>query len=480
MTTNEQVKDVFFEFEEDHTSRDLTIRGFPIYDLLRFQIEIEFRRAQQKSLASPASYHKSLMLTLKKKLYKIWARRSMRQQHPSLDHVNQMRPAPILFVSTSALVFPDGVSIELFNELEYYHSRGMPINFVQPTYMQQRRPARSHLYDTFLPLQITQGHLDRREENTLYIFLKSISTYFNVDFTSNKKCWSNLLASHFERARLLEDYIRKSNAKAVMARSVFTEVWLSIACQHTGIDLIEVQHGVLGTDNIYFQSANKEQRSIFPDYILTLGEYWQQVIIGQNSHFDETNTSVIGSREFDAADHDDIIRQRRVLVTTQLDYGDNHNIKDFVTEFVQDKASELHATGIRLAIRPHPSEQASSYDTLLQQFPEIIEIEDAAKTSLYKSILRSACVFASTSTCLYEALALGRQAISMERFRGLVEAKDLIFINTTTDLFDTINNILSKPSPEKKPYVQSFRAETLDRVLAWVTSTANSTENIAA
>lgn len=464
MISDKEIKDIFFNLEKDKSIFNYQINGVSIYFILRFNLEMHLR-----SLSLSKNKKQSFFSRVLSK-----AKQLSKKVNPTIiesnffDSDSAISPSPYLFVGTCAWKNEEGANVDLYDIIKYYHSQGKIINFVQPKYAVNSLPIKSIYYSSFLPLNNNpKTSLPKKDVLILIAFLKKLNSELDIDFISKLEAYTINISTVLHKANELENYIIKSGAKYIFVRSLYTEPWVAIACFKTGAKLIEVQHGVVSPDNIYYQSVHpktdlKDGSLLMPDYILTLGSEWRDILIRQQSFYDNTNVFNLGTLDYDLETN--IIDTNNIkLVFFLQGRGFNQllSITDFIAEFIEAYKNEIKSKNIELIIRPHPNDLAET--EVLKNHQGYFSIEDTNKIEAVDSIKKNNFIISATSMCLYEALAYGKTAISFSQFVGMVTNKEHIkFITSKDDLFKLIEEYRKYPT-KTIPYLNSFNSKVLEK-----------------
>lgn len=180
-----------------------------------------------------------------------------------------------------------------------------------------------------------------------------------------------------------------------------------IAARSLGIKTIDVQHGMILNHIAY--SASDEIASYnnyykyLPDELWTFGEYWsnqvswryKKVVVGNPYLLDFQDKYIKTPIEMD------------YLIISQA----NETMEMVIGDYV-DKLATAYPN-CKICLRLHPVETIEVYKWLLERHSNIA-YSTFDKVVLYKDIARSRLVIGINSTCLFEAVALGKTPIVID------------------------------------------------------------------
>lgn len=459
MIENNEIQRVFFELEKDPQLFKYKIRGFSLYFILRFPLEMTYRNAvairrDNKNI----SITKGIILRLKNKL-----------MHFFLNHncniiIPETTPSPFLFISTSDWTINEGESIELNDIIKYYKSKGEVINFVQPNI--SNKVKKQDYIDSFHSLCVKcKTTLTSSEKFIIFRFIQFLTSKSENFHVENRIIFENYISYVFSMAAQLSKIIINTKAKHVFARSIYSEPWVLLACNKCKVNCIEVQHGVVLPNNIYYRkysnmNAVDKPDLIFPNYILTLGERWNSTFTYQNELYSNANVMTIGQKALPQKKKKEQ-NVFRVLICLQSGI---FNIDTLIVPFVEKFLNDLIQHSISLVIRPHPNSIESSINLYEKHLGNNLEIENPSIVPFYESLALTDAIVSHSSMCLYEALATNIPAISVLDARGLVLDDNISFVGNPLDLFNEILNIKKKEQVNVMiPYLSPFNEKVLEQ-----------------
>jgi hypothetical protein len=219
--------------------------------------------------------------------------------------------------------------------------------------------------------------------------------------------------------RLLNFYWRKKVASYVLRRVRPQYMLLSspsgffdiiAAAREQGIRVIEYQHGIIHVEHPDYKwpayARPYAARMPIPDEVWLYGDYWRDILLEKTS-FWNGKLRVVGSLRMDsyralAATRDE---STCALILTTQGY-DVEQVAAFVQEFVRLASDQLP---LRLYIKLHPifEQNRTKYEQAFRAYPHVEVIPGGAEPSRFALLARSHFHLSITSTCHFEALALG-------------------------------------------------------------------------
>lgn len=434
MISDSRIRSVFFRIESDPSVFDYRIDGISIYFILRFPLEMQLRNFHS---AMPPRKQGNILNRLRSAAGKL-IRSSKGNGNSKKVPVNDpLLPSSFLFVSTSDWTIAPGESMELTDIIKYYRNAGEPINFVQPDYSGNIQKQAYH--DSFSSIDVNKIYPLRFDEKQLVdSCIDHVQKGLGIDLDDERDALKRHVSKVLGMSYQLREIICKVQPKYVFARSVYTEPWIPIACSLAGTDCVEVQHGVMTPDNIYYQSPHLSNigkgRLLFPDHIFTLGEQWRQILIAQQNHYHHNNVHSLGFKHPAAGQRQ---RKGRLRMLVCLQPG-VFSMDDFLKQFIEEYGSGLLEAGIQVIIRPHPNNITGTTEIYRRYLNTAIMISNSREVNFYEELNCSDIVFSASSMCLYEAISMGIPAVSLEKFRPVTISSHLKYVKSCAEMFEFI------------------------------------------
>ncbi len=468
MLSDKAVKDIFFELEKDDQILSYNIRELPLYFILRFHLEMDYRYYFENPYYSRKNIIQSLKIKIRKLGDQILSIPKYRRRNGIInsDGLSNIKPGNILFVASSPLTRNAGELVDLYDIIQYYHSKGEVINFVFPGGDSEVNKQSYHTgFYSFSNNEVVK--INNEEKKIIKECISRVSFILKVDLRPLVNSYIKYIGRTISLCDRLQKIIISSKAKYVMARSIYTEQWISLACRKTNAKCIEVQHGVVAEDNIYYQTANllnvKERKLLFPEFILTLGDEWTKLLIHQKSGYDSNNTFTLGVKEELKKKVHSNGETFNVLICLQhgiySDFEENV-LNNFFNSYKKNLANEK----INIFIRPHP--RLTSFVKFDHIIDSNVKIQYPSEIKFSESLKSCDVLIGIISMSLYEAIARGIPTAAFEIFSGLTMRNGLKHLNDVEDVWTFILQVKSGYyKQEQIPYLSPFNTAILDKFI---------------
>ena len=256
----------------------------------------------------------------------------------------------------------------------------------------------------------------------------------------------------------------KRKPKKIFVVVAYQNFPIVAAAKDLGIEVIELQHGVIGKYHLGYSfpetSRLNGEINYFPDKILTFSDYW---IKEEFSPISLDNAIPIGFPYFDyqSRNFQNLKKnEKQILFISQGVIG------KFLSEIGYQVACELENYDIIYKL--HPGE----YETWVNNYPELVKasqlsnvtVIDDNDTPLYKLLAESTYQIGAFSTAIYEGLKFNCKTFLLNS-QGIEHVLDLVdegyaFKFETAD--DLINNL---ESFEPRSYSIDFFFKEYDKGL---------------
>jgi hypothetical protein len=505
MYSDKQIKDIFFELEENQQLFQFQFRGFSMYFISRFYLEITVRNEAVPLLSvekkvnltpqkAPSIYqnllnwaygHKENLVAklliavdwrvarwqeLREK-NKVRNIQLQQQQHinQTFDTTENILKSPFLFVSTSGLMDKQQISKEMPDIMSYFHKKKYPIVLLQCSAGSTAK--RTNFYDQYFLLADSNDKIEaltNNETEQIKLFVDFLRQKLNVKLNNFEATVASLLYHQYIKAKNLLYYIEKTQCKYVFTRSLYSDPWVIMACAIAGVKCVEVQHGPLYPDLIYYQSSLPihllgKNTLLIPDYILTIGQVWKELIIQMNYFYTENNVFNVGDHEYSALQAPKVTQKQASLTILLAGQAGIFNIVPEIAAFIEKYSQLLEEYHIKLIIRPHPLHRDSTIDNLYTTYSHIVTLQDTKQINIYEALPDVDVVVSASSTCLYQAVALGKFGITFRRFEGQVYPSDLLLVENIDDFWEVLLKIRKKElTTTPKPYISPSNLQVLD------------------
>ncbi len=274
----------------------------------------------------------------------------------------------------------------------------------------------------------------RTAKNLIQYLLKTFP--FEID---NKLC-SSIFQNIISYSKYLLNYTKIWKTYLTIVKPYLVVLWcasyfgvdrvaMKLACNELNIPTAEIQHSVelKKTSHAHYWGnqivENKECKSIFPDYFLTFGKYWN----------DKVNISsqkiVVGTSRKYCIDTQK--RIENILICLSTNYDKYLNLVLEVTDSIE--------SDVKIYIRLHPEENTNKNRSLFSTYINNLKFELANEEELQYYLKRCTYVISCGSTVIYEALTCGKIVFvprdTLYDFYNLIDIEDRIAVFSTLDEF---------------------------------------------
>ncbi|MFN0032827.1 MAG: hypothetical protein ACKVOR_11770 [Flavobacteriales bacterium] len=228
----------------------------------------------------------------------------------------------------------------------------------------------------------------------------------------------------FEEFRFYYHLFKGQQTRTLLFICHYHSEGLIAALKMLGIRCVEIQHGLIATNDLYYvyheQFASIIGKSFFPDTILTYGAYWKR-ILGMGCEYRTSQVQVAGDYLYRLADtnKERVEKENVVLVCAQKNLH-----MDYVNYGKQLAAHLKNHPEWRAIMKLHPLEKNKpAYEELKQHGIEIVDLEIPLDTLLRKSKIQISIY----STTFYDALGFDMVNFSLQDFGNMSDyASDMI------------------------------------------------------
>lgn len=466
MLSDKEIKDLMFKIEKHPDTFKHKVQGVSLFFLLRFAIETGIRETK-----APFSLESNQAIT------------SSRFKKTAAQIVHKIRTRIINLKFRFLITLPEKLektSHLFFTHIDITHKKHDNMSYILKYYARKNFPtpliSTSFTAQTIKPSYITDLYFffsfkapESPPTFSLQAFLMLLTKITSIDFSRYEQAWKSNIQNQLINASRLEHLITQSQCKYLFCSSAYTFPWILLACHRTQTKSIEIQHGVMPQDLVYYDCLLPENKLspetlLMPSYILTLGQKWKDIVTTSQHLYHHSNTFVLGSGAFNpysgySPTH--TTRPLNILVAVQPGIYD---LKAQLLELATQYQAMLIQQGITFTIRPHPLWNFDEYRQICKKYSRIFRFDNSRKNHLYKSLQKAQIVLANTSMCLYEALAMGKTALSFDNFKGQTIPDHIKFVKTVEELFNYLvtehsNSRITKHSE----YLSTFNQSVLDK-----------------
>ncbi|MGL5058023.1 MAG: hypothetical protein ACRC6A_11760 [Fusobacteriaceae bacterium] len=251
----------------------------------------------------------------------------------------------------------------------------------------------------------------------------------NISFLSCEMIKKTIISFQFNYSFYKRFFKKKSPKKIYLVCSYGKEPLIA-AAQDLGIEVIEIQHGVMNQYHLGYHFPTNEKINYFPDKILMFGDYWYK---NTSLPLPEEKIEIYGYpyMQLQIGKYRDTVKEKsdQVLFISQGTIG--KQLTEKAVEFAKENPN------FKTVIRLHPGEFSrweTEYKVLFENRNlKNLEISDNNNKNLYEYLCESKYLIGVYSTVIHEALYLEKK-VGVLNLPGIEYVKDLIE-NNSINLF---------------------------------------------
>lgn len=470
-TPDIEIKKVFTQLENTSGLGEFRISDFSLYGICRFYLEMCYRNRYLTEINKYTVYsnakeeqevktHSDFLSRVKNKFAHYKESKLRKQYQEQFDLLSdQSGKYSELFLATSGFRDANDHSVELQDLILHEKEKGRKIAFVLPNY--DHRIKRRKEYDLFLSFDLKKKiELSEKDKIVIQKFKEFLSVHLSL--LDENALYGIYPQIHFalSASHQLENIIRKLNVQTVTARSLYSDKWVVMACRKSGINVLEIQHGVFTDDNFYYHGLGNLSHKdlLIPDKIACLGKEWLEILRKQDTNWNQKNSGLLGSSF--KLNKSTKTGKRKVLIAFQDFDLASLDIRKEVLDLFNTYTSELKE--YEFTLRIHPANSSGNMGQLPSQLN--IQFSDPKKESAAEVLAKCDVLICATSMMLYEALAFSIPVISFERFRKMTREKGVHFAKDSEQLLKEIQLAFSN-STQAIDYLNPLDYKFTDSIL---------------
>lgn len=242
--------------------------------------------------------------------------------------------------------------------------------------------------------------INNDDKNLLKRIVDKIKLSFNVNIDLEKIVLNELKNFKFQYKKYSNYFNQKSPSKIYIVCSYGKE-GLIHAAKRLNIEVIELQHGLIGKYHKGYSYQGRSYIEYFPDKIFLFGRFWYD---HSSMPLNENSISVIGYDYFNKTANDYFKNKKieqTVLIVSQPSLGDV-----LLYKTIELAKENEHYTFI---YRLHPKEIgtfSSDYEALLDSCRDLYNLKfDYCEKNIYQALSKTEYLIGVASTSIFEALA---------------------------------------------------------------------------
>jgi len=387
----------FESFESSYSLFELHADNVPIWERIRYQVFRKIKRQNEVGKAhsdtdqTTRNYIKRAWLYLKNFIH--------RNPYCSREH-------EYLFIGhPRRKKRQDGNWWDIYfdpiherSDYDYIH--------LEPHYLlEHRQPSRTEniryqdiinlSHDLQLLLNLNEVTIPQSIRQKLDKAKKTIDELFNAEIDLKNIVRRNL---HTRRARLwmYDKLLDRIDPEIVVLVVSYGKETFIEACKNKGIPVVELQHGVIHPSHLGYSFSGNRNKTMFPDYLLTWGEFWSNDI---EFPIPDGRIIPVGYPYLEQTrnQYRDTQSQKQILFISQGTIG--ATLSKFAVEVDQHSSIE-HDVIYKL----HPGEYDRWQDEYSWLADADIKVIDSSEPQLYQLFAKSSVQVGVGSTAIYEGL----------------------------------------------------------------------------
>lgn len=237
-----------------------------------------------------------------------------------------------------------------------------------------------------------------------FINYKEIKAYIhNIQQASDDDLFSKLeiqrTVSHFfSTYSLVRRFLMSVKPDRVLLICHYSHAPFIAACKSLGIKVVELMHGSISDAHPHYNYPKGFLETVgdelFPDKLAVYGEFWKEIVQNGNL-FSSDQIKVTGY--FLKVPQVGIMKSRSgkkiILISSQW------TVVDEIREYVKFLKANLDQDHWKIIIKPHPAEEPTTYQDLLN--PGFVELSES---DIYHALLTTDIHISVYSSVLYEAV----------------------------------------------------------------------------
>jgi hypothetical protein len=303
--------------------------------------------------------------------------------------------------------------------------------------------------------------IDEKEKSLLKEINQSLQLANNSKQFSKAELRQIRSALHifFEEFRVYYNLLKDQPTKKLLFICHYHNEGLIAAARILGIESIELQHGLIASNDLYYvyheQFASVIGKSFFPEKIVVYGPYWKR-ILENGCEFHSHQIFVAGDYLYrsERTDSNSTEKENLLLVCAQK------NMHDDYTSYVRELMVHMSAhSDWKVIVKLHPLEKNKEAYYVLQELG--VEIRDI-ETPLDVLMAKAKIQISIYSTTFYDALGFGVCNFSLQNYGSMSDyAADMIaesvahpiFIHENpVEKFLSLNNMMNPLASREEVY----------------------------
>jgi len=235
-----------------------------------------------------------------------------------------------------------------------------------------------------------------------FINVKIENSFFNIlsksgNLTAQKEInyiYSKFIVSYY----LYKIFLIFFKIQKAYVVSSYSNTELISILKERGIEVIEVQHGVIGSVHRGYNYAIIDVLLPTPDKVFVYDNFWKEELI-KAGYYDENQIKVTGRLKYELIKKDITIYENRYIVFT----GQGGFYKE-IKKLFENSQSFLEKNSIKLIYLPHPNESNKDIDTLVNHLNNNLIILKEKQFTTEQYIYNSLAHISVYSSCHFDSV----------------------------------------------------------------------------
>lgn len=454
------MRNKFEEFEDELDLFSLEIDGVPVWERIRLNVFREIKRKDKGISRAHKDYKNKYQNHIKGISLLI---KNIFVKNPFFSSKNDF-----LFIG-----FPrrrlenDDLWWDIYCDPIYEALQIDYLHLEEPYQVEHRVPAKTEnlryldlvLYSGIImrKLGLQSPQVSERDLNRINYIEAEIRKVFDLEIDLEEKIY-NSIHKRNTTVDIYKRLLKSVNPKA----AIFTRYYLFNtfieACYDLGVPTIELQHGIISPGHLGYNCPNGLHKKIYPDYIFTFGEFWDEKI---NLPTPSNNIIPVGYPYLESklSEHKNMHEDNyQIIFISQRNIG--KELSKLAVEL-----SDNHKVEHEIIYKLHPNE----YDDWVSRYPwllkENIQIVDSDNPPLYELFDQSLAQVGASSTAIYEGLCFNLDTYiyncdTSELLKPLVNNG---FAKLFSNVGELANNI-NKKQRNKVPWRRFFKSNATENI----------------
>ena len=302
-------------------------------------------------------------------------------------------------------------------------------------------------------------------KNTITLVFKNIS-FTEVETQSIKIAAS----SFFMQYKMWNSIFKIAKPVTFLLDQHYHREGLLLACKYNKIKTIELQHGLIAKEDIFYCLPNKIKRvankALFADNIMLYGNYWRNTLLS-GFEYTQNNAFILGYYPYTKTDSSTTetlffgkLKSKKIILVSSQTY-----LEEYFIEYIK-LLNEKCSNDYKIVLKPHPNENLELYEK------QLVNCTNVEITNLNIDILLMKCEFQITcySTTIFDAFRHNKKSFSInipacsDYVEALIKANFSIKLNLNETPFDKLH-LLNTIEINAKEFYSDFNFEELNKIL---------------